>query len=266
MALFGSSTKTKEEIISAPKEVEKKAPKKLGATTIITAGSLFEGNIKGDDGVHIDGHIKGNIIVDNVVIVGRNGVVDGDIVAQNVVISGKLSGNLTCIDLEVMRDAIIVSRDISADKVVIDGKVEGSIVSKHSINITNNGRIKSEKVLTQTTTVDGILLTNDITTKFLEITIKGHLEGNLIVETIKIHNGGRFVGNISELILDEEQHIKVSETSNQEQILIEDDYDDEIEEPQIDIKIKKVQTDEEISSNKRKRRTRGRSNRSNKNK
>jgi len=265
MALFGSNTKIEEEIIVAPREVEKKAPKKLGATTIITAGSLFEGNIKGDDGVHIDGHIKGNIIVDNVVIVGRNGVVDGDIVAQNVVISGKLSGNLTCIDLEVMRDAIIVSRDISTDKVIIDGEVEGSIVSKHSINITNNGRIKSKKVLTQTTTIDGILLTNDITTKFLEITIKGHLEGNLIVETIKIHKGGRFVGNVSELILDEAQHIKVPEVINEDQILIEDDYYDEIEEPQIDIKIKKVQDDKDISSNKRKRRTRGRSSKSNKN-
>jgi cytoskeletal protein CcmA (bactofilin family) len=264
MALFGSNAK-EEEIIIAPKEVEKKVPKKLGATTIITAGSLFEGNIKGDDGVHIDGHIKGDIIVDNIIIVGKNGVVDGDIVAHNVVISGKVSGNLTCVDLEVMRDAIIVSRDISVDKVIIDGHVEGSIVSKHSINITNNGRVKSDKVLTQTTTIDGVLLSNDITTKFLEITIKGHLEGNLIVETVKIHRGGIFVGNVSELILDEKQHIKVPKVVNEDQILTEDNYDDEVEEPQIDIKIKKVPTDEALSSSRRKRRTRGRSSRSNKN-
>jgi len=259
MALFGSNTKEVE--VVAPKVVEKKAPKKPGATTIITAGSLFEGNIKGDDGVHIDGRIKGDIIVDNIVIVGKNGIVDGNIVAHNVVISGKLSGNLTCNDLEVMRDAIIISQDIDANSVIIDGSVDGSIVAKNSINITNNGRIKADKILTRSTTIDGILLTNDITTKFLEITIKGHLEGNLIVDTIKIHKGGRFVGNISELLLDEEQHIKTPSVDEEPQMAVEDEYNIE-EEPQIEIKIKKVEEDKE-STSARKRRTRGRNSRSN---
>ncbi|SFV49768.1 hypothetical protein MNB_SV-6-451 [hydrothermal vent metagenome] len=267
MALFGSNKK-EEEVVVAPKVVEKKAPKKLGATTIITAGSLFEGNIKGDDGVHIDGRIKGDIIVDNVVIVGKNGIVEGNIVAQNVVMSGKLSGNLTCNDLEVMRDSIIVAHSISADAIIIDGSVDGNIVAKNSINITNNGRVKSDKVLTQSTTIDGILLTNEITTKFLEITIKGHLEGNLMVDTIKIHKGGKYIGNVSELILDEEQHIKVPSSGEEESEVVEEEYVDEYveeEEPQIDIKIKKVEENRESSST-RKRRTRGRNSRSNRGK
>ena len=172
--------------------------RKIGAATIITEGSIFEGNIHGNDSVHIDGHIIGDVVVHNGVIIGKSGIVEGDIKADRVIISGKLSGSVECEDLEIMNGAIVVSDKIDTSDLIIDGRVDSVITTTKSVNITANGYMKSAQIMTDSLTVDGFLYGRSTSTKFLEITIKGEMEANLVVETLKIHKGGRFIGNIAE--------------------------------------------------------------------
>lgn len=193
MALFEDNKNKK----VTPSSSGREEKRKITATTIITEGTLFEGNIHGDDSVHIDGHIIGNISVDNGVIIGKSGIVQGDIKADKIIISGKLSGSIACEDLEIMNGGVVVSDKIDTSNVIINGSVTGSITAIKSVNITANGYVKSTQIMTDSLIVDGFLFSRSVSTKFLEITIKGDMEGNLVVKTLKIHKGGKFVGNIA---------------------------------------------------------------------
>lgn len=62
--------------------------------TIIGEGSTFEGIIKSDAGVRVEGQITGDIECEGDVIIGDNGHVHSNIIARNVVIAGTVNGNV----------------------------------------------------------------------------------------------------------------------------------------------------------------------------
>ncbi|MBQ7185430.1 MAG: polymer-forming cytoskeletal protein [Alphaproteobacteria bacterium] len=62
--------------------------------TIIGAGCKMTGNIHTDHNVQIHGHVIGDIVAETVVI-GRGGLVEGKIHADNLFLHGKLDGPAT---------------------------------------------------------------------------------------------------------------------------------------------------------------------------
>ena len=62
--------------------------------TVIGAGCKVTGDIKTDHTVQIHGHIVGDIVATTVVI-GRGGVVEGEIIADNLFLHGTLNGPAT---------------------------------------------------------------------------------------------------------------------------------------------------------------------------
>lgn len=62
--------------------------------TLIGEGSVFEGNIRSDAGVRIEGQITGDIDCEGDVTVGEKGVVHSNIHARNVIIAGTVHGNV----------------------------------------------------------------------------------------------------------------------------------------------------------------------------
>ena len=67
---------------------EKKSP------TIVGAGCNLDGNITTDHTVQIHGTVKGNITAETVVI-GRGGIIHGDIKTNTLFLHGSLDGNAT---------------------------------------------------------------------------------------------------------------------------------------------------------------------------
>ncbi|TMV49690.1 polymer-forming cytoskeletal protein [Paenibacillus mesophilus] len=63
--------------------------------TLIGEGTFFEGRIKSEAGIRIEGHITGNVESAGDVTVGENGEVKSNITARNVVIAGAVHGNIT---------------------------------------------------------------------------------------------------------------------------------------------------------------------------
>src|SRR5271167_2598377 len=60
---------------------------------------VIKGEITGSEALYIDGRIEGKItLTDNRVTIGRNGIVQADITAREVVVMGKVTGNLECSD------------------------------------------------------------------------------------------------------------------------------------------------------------------------
>ena len=80
--------------------------------TIIAAGTKIKGELNSECHIHIDGEFDGNIHSTNTVMVGKNGVVIGDIFAQRVIIGGIAKG---VVDSECI-------------EILPNGKIEGTII------------------------------------------------------------------------------------------------------------------------------------------
>jgi len=190
MAFFGSS-ETKQQ---APSSNAKS--NSISSATIVTAGTELVGTMKGNDSVHIDGTVKGDIVVNNMVVIGKSGIVDGVVKGQKVMISGELRGSIECDDLEIMQSGK-VSDDIKAKNIILDGQVEGLIVAENSIHVTFNGNVSAKRIKSQKVMVDGTVKGDVVATELLEIGPKGYVEGAITVKNIKTHEGGRIIGSMA---------------------------------------------------------------------
>jgi len=68
----------------------------VGSTSasIIAPGATLKGDINSTGDLRIDGHLYGNINCTAKVIIGANGIVEGDISSKNADILGKVKGNV----------------------------------------------------------------------------------------------------------------------------------------------------------------------------
>lgn len=62
--------------------------------TLIGGGSIFEGKIKSDAGIRIEGKIIGDIECQGDVTIGEQGVAESNIIARNVIIAGSVNGHV----------------------------------------------------------------------------------------------------------------------------------------------------------------------------
>lgn len=63
--------------------------------TLIGEGSVFEGRIKSEASIRIEGHLTGDIECTGDVTVGEKGVLRSNISARDVIIAGQVTGNVT---------------------------------------------------------------------------------------------------------------------------------------------------------------------------
>jgi cytoskeletal protein CcmA (bactofilin family) len=66
-----------------------------GSTSLLSRGVKIEGEIRGEENLHIDGRIKGAVRLKGNILVGNAGIVEAEIEADNVVIQGRVTGNVT---------------------------------------------------------------------------------------------------------------------------------------------------------------------------
>lgn len=102
---------------------------------------VIKGEISGSEPLYIDGRIDGSInVTDNRVTIGRNGSVQANITAKEVVIMGTVKGNIECSDrLDIRADGSLTG-DVSTPRI----SVEDGAVLKGSIEVRNSGQ-KHEK-------------------------------------------------------------------------------------------------------------------------
>lgn len=86
---------------------------------------VIKGEISGAEALYIDGRIEGKIsLPDNRVTIGRNGSVQANITAREVVVMGKVNGNIECGDRVDIRSEGSVTGDVSTVRISVeDGAV-----------------------------------------------------------------------------------------------------------------------------------------------
>ena len=88
--------------------------------TLIGVGAVFDGNINAPETIRIDGTLNGDCTCQGNVILGTDGVIIGNITAQNVTLSGKVTGDIhTHGKLELFSTAKLAG-NVTARSLIVD--------------------------------------------------------------------------------------------------------------------------------------------------
>lgn len=103
----------------------------------IGVGTVVKGDITSDGDFRIVGKLIGTIQSKGKVVVGKTGMVEGDIMCRNADISGKLKGTLKVEELLSLSNSGSIEGDVITSKIAIEA---GALFSGHcQMSNTNDG-------------------------------------------------------------------------------------------------------------------------------
>jgi len=91
--------------------------------SIIGPGMKITGDCDTDGAVRVEGTVQGNIRAGKAVVVGKDGLVEGDIVTQDAVISGRVQGSLRAESRLEVQASSQIEGEITAGRMQVE---EGS--------------------------------------------------------------------------------------------------------------------------------------------
>jgi cytoskeletal protein CcmA (bactofilin family) len=91
-----------------------------GSASLISAGTTLKGDINSNADLRIDGTLIGNIHSSAKVIIGANGVVEGDIHGQQADILGKVTGTINVKELLQLKGTSLVQGNIKAGRLQVE--------------------------------------------------------------------------------------------------------------------------------------------------
>ncbi len=91
-----------------------------GELTLIAANTLFEGKIKTEGSIRIDGKFVGEVTAKSNAAIGSSGNIEGNLTARNITIAGRISGTVNATEKLVLESKSIMQGDIRAARLVVD--------------------------------------------------------------------------------------------------------------------------------------------------
>ncbi len=92
----------------------------INSATLISAGTVLQGDLQSDADLRIDGTIHGNISSKAKIVVGPTGFVEGNIEGAQADITGRVTGNINVKELAQLRTKSSVQGNITAISLQID--------------------------------------------------------------------------------------------------------------------------------------------------
>lgn len=101
--------------------------KETGGVNIIAYGTQVQGNIVTTGDCRIDGAVRGNVSSKSKIIVGQSGMIEGNIICQNIEIEGSVKAEtLNVAELVALRATANLTGNISTGKIAIEPGAEFS--------------------------------------------------------------------------------------------------------------------------------------------
>lgn len=75
--------------------------KSTSTPTLISKGCNFQGRIESDVFVRIDGNIKGDVFIVEGLIVGENGLIEGNVHTREIVVYGTVNGTVKAESIDI---------------------------------------------------------------------------------------------------------------------------------------------------------------------
>ncbi|MDR2868488.1 MAG: polymer-forming cytoskeletal protein [Bacteroidales bacterium] len=92
----------------------------LANVNIIATGSCINGNLITEGDCRIDGLLKGNVSSKSKVIVGKTGIIEGNIQCEILEVEGRITGELHIKELLSLRNQSVVIGNLSVGKIAIE--------------------------------------------------------------------------------------------------------------------------------------------------
>jgi cytoskeletal protein CcmA (bactofilin family) len=105
-------------------------------STLISEGCIFDGNLKAPDFARIDGQITGDVMVDEGLILGEKGSIQGNIITKELVVYGIINGNVQVNSLEIKATGKVTG-EIRTQTL----QVENGAVYNGSLSMTQNNKL-----------------------------------------------------------------------------------------------------------------------------
>jgi cytoskeletal protein CcmA (bactofilin family) len=68
--------------------------KSADSISLVSKNVRIEGEIQGPENLHVEGYLKGSVVLSGDIFIGNTGNVEADVEAKNIVIQGEVSGNV----------------------------------------------------------------------------------------------------------------------------------------------------------------------------
>lgn len=90
------------------------------AINMIGAGTIITGDIISKGDIRIDGTLKGSVNTEGRVVLGREGIIEGDVICKDADISGTIKAKITVSQLLSLKTTAKLNGDIITNKLSIE--------------------------------------------------------------------------------------------------------------------------------------------------
>ena len=109
--------------------------------TLISKGCIIHGKIESDVFVRIDGHIKGDLIIREGLIVGEDGFIEGNVDTKEIVVYGVVNGSVKAESIDIKS-----SGKILGEIQTISFQVEKGAVYTGTVSMTKDHVLKEQQL------------------------------------------------------------------------------------------------------------------------
>lgn len=116
----------------------------------IAEGTTLEGSVNSAKSIRVDGKVKGSIVCAGRVVIGKTGVVEGEVDCDSADVEGTLNATITVTGLLELKTTAVINGDSQVGKLKVDpgAEINGKIDMGGTVkSISNN---KSETIVEKT--------------------------------------------------------------------------------------------------------------------
>jgi cytoskeletal protein CcmA (bactofilin family) len=117
----------------------RKNPDQAQASNRILIGTEIKGDVTSNGDMRIDGRIIGSIKIEGKLVIGEQGVVEGEVTCKNITVAGRLKGTIQIEELASLLATAVVEGDLQTNKLAVEPGAEfsgtcsmGAVVRKMS--------------------------------------------------------------------------------------------------------------------------------------
>lgn len=119
-------------------EKEYSEPGKVNS--VIGPGATFSGECTVEGTFRVDGEVQGTVRASRMIVIGKTGVVKGDVFVESALVGGKVQGNIIATGRAELQTGALIEGDIKTAKLIVE---EGTVFNgKCSMSDVGNGTIK----------------------------------------------------------------------------------------------------------------------------
>ncbi|MES2777814.1 MAG: polymer-forming cytoskeletal protein [Bacteroidota bacterium] len=113
-------------------------------TTIIGTGTHLKGDLSCQNDLRIDGKLTGNIYCEAKVVIGTDGLVEGEVNCQNADVMGRIIGNIKVNNLLDLRGKADIKGDIFSKSLQVEPQVTFNGSCHMGANVVEMNEKKAE--------------------------------------------------------------------------------------------------------------------------